>query len=77
MKRIVQAVTLGSLLFLASLAAAQYEAEPYIEGFTGVSYSLPTGFIKNDMTPGTLKATNGFGLELGAGYFIKPRVVDS
>lgn len=75
MKRIVQTVTLGSLLFLASLAAAQYEAESYIEGFVGMNYSLPTGFIKNDMTPSTLKATNGIGVELGAGYFVKPQIV--
>ena len=75
MKRIVQAVTLASLLFLASLAAAQYEAEPYIEGFVGGNYSLPTGFIKNDMTPNSLNATNGFGLELGGGYFVKPQIV--
>jgi hypothetical protein len=75
MKRIIQAVTIGSLLFLASLAAAQYEAEPYMEGFVGGNFSLPSGFIKNDITPGTLKATNGVGLELGGGYFFKPQIV--
>ncbi len=75
MKRIVQAVTIGSLLFLASLAAAQYEAAPFMEGFVGGNFSVPSGLIKNDMTPATLNATTGFGLELGAGYFVKPQIV--
>jgi hypothetical protein len=75
MKRIVQAVTMGSLLFLASLAAAQYEAEPYIEGFIGGNFTLPFGYIASDLEPTKLQATNGFGLELGGGYYFKPQII--
>lgn len=75
MKRIVQTVTIGSLLFLASLAAAQYEAEPFIEGFIGGNFTLPFGYITSDLEPNSIQATNGIGLELGAGYFFKPQIV--
>lgn len=75
MKRIVQTVTIGSLLFLASLAAAQYEAEPYIEGFIGGNFTLPFGYIANDLEPSSIQATNGFGLDLGAGHYFKPRMI--
>jgi len=75
MKRAFQSVILASLLICASMASAQYEAEPFVEGFVGPNFTLPMGYVKNDLTPDSLKATSGIGLDIGAGYYFKPTLV--
>lgn len=75
MRRAFQSILIGSLLLLSSLASAQYEAEPFIEGFVGGNYSLPTAYVKNDLVPATLNATGGIGLDLGIGYHFRPNIV--
>jgi hypothetical protein len=50
---------IASLFLLSSLAYAQYEEEPFIEGFAGGNLTLPTGHIKNDLDPDSLNAKAG------------------
>lgn len=75
MKRTIQTVVIVSLLVCSSLTLAQYEEEPYIEGFVGGNLSLPMGYISNDLIPDSLNATPGFGLDAGIGYYLKPRYI--
>ncbi|MCP4570593.1 MAG: outer membrane beta-barrel protein [FCB group bacterium] len=74
-KRIAQSLVLLALLLVSSLAQAQYEEDPYIEVFVAGNYTLPTGFIKNDMVPDSLNAKAGIGLDVGIGYYYKPKLI--
>jgi len=74
-KRAIQSVVVAALLCLSSVAYAQYEEEPFIEGFVGGNFALPTGHIKNDLEPSSLNAKSGIGLDLGMGYHFKPQIV--
>jgi hypothetical protein len=75
MKRVIQSVIIASLVLSSTLALAQYEEESYIEGFVGANYSLPMGYIKNDLEPDSLNATGGIGFDIGIGYYLKPKLV--
>lgn len=75
MKRVIQSVVILSVLLCSSLAFAQYEDEPYIEGYVGANYTLPMGYLKNDLIPDSLNAKAGIGLDLGAGYHVKNNLV--
>lgn len=75
MRRVIQSVIIVSLLLLSSLAYAQYEEDPYIEGYVGGNFSMPMGHLKNDVVPDSLNATNGFGLDIGIGYYLKPNLI--
>lgn len=74
-KRTIQSVVVAALLCLSSVAYGQYEEEPFIEGFVGGSFALPTAYMKNDLEPSSLNAKSGVGLDLGMGYHFKPQVV--
>lgn len=75
-KRIAQSLVLLALLLVSSLAQAQYdEDEPYLEVFVAGNYTLPTGFIKNDMVPDSLNAEGGIGIDVGIGYYYKPKLI--
>ncbi len=68
-KRVIQSVVVISIILMASIASAQYEEDPYIEGFIGANLTIPTGYIKNDLDPDSLNAKTGIGLDIGAGYY--------
>jgi hypothetical protein len=74
-KRMVQSVVIVSLLIGSSLAFAQYEAEPYIEGYIGADLVMPMGYIKNDLSPDGLNAKLGWGMDAGAGYYFSSSLV--
>lgn len=63
------------MFLLSSLAMAQYEDDPYIEGFIGGNISLPSGYIKSDLSPDSLNATSGLGLNLGFGYYVNSQTI--
>ena len=62
-------------LLMTSMATAQYEEEPYIEGFVGANLTLPMGHIKNDLEPDSLNAENGFGFDIGIGYYFTNHLI--
>ncbi|MFH1701437.1 MAG: hypothetical protein ABIE07_12735 [Candidatus Zixiibacteriota bacterium] len=64
-----------SFFIFSSLVLAQYEDEPYVEGFVGGNYISPSGYIKNDLEPDSLNATGGIGFNIGAGYYFKSNLV--
>ena len=74
LKHVALSVVFISLLF-ASTALAQYEEDPFIEGFVGANLTLPTGYIKNDLDPDSLNAESGFGFDLGAGYHFSNKLI--
>ena len=59
-KRISLWIVLISLL-ATSMAFAQYEDEPYIEGYLGANFTSPMSYIKNDLEPDSLNAEAGVG----------------
>ncbi|MEZ5359057.1 MAG: outer membrane beta-barrel protein [Candidatus Zixiibacteriota bacterium] len=75
MNRLFFSFVVVVFLFCSSLAFAQYEDEPYLEGYVGGNYSLPTGTLKNDMIPDSLNAKGGFGGEIGIGYYWQSNVI--
>lgn len=65
-------------VFIISMSAptfAQYEDDPFLEGFIGPNYTLPLGHLKNDLEPEGLKATSGIGFDAGIGYYYKPSLI--
>ncbi len=74
-KRLIQSMIIASLFLLSSLAYAQYEEEPFIEGFAGGNLTLPTGHIKNDLDPDSLNAKAGLGFDIGAGYYLSNKLI--
>lgn len=74
MKRVIQAVIVIGILFPASLAFGQYDEDPYMEGYVGANYTLPMGYIKNDLTPASLNAVGKLGLDIGFGYYVNPQL---
>lgn len=64
-----------SLLVFSSMALAQYDEEPFVEGFVGGNYTLPGGYMKNDLVPDSLNATGSLGFNIGGGYYFKPKLV--
>jgi hypothetical protein len=74
-KQVVQAIVMMSLLICSMPALAQYEEEPYIEGYVAVNYTLPMGHLKNDLVPDSLNATGKIGFDIGLGYYVKPKLV--
>ncbi len=75
MKRVIQSVVILTVLLCSSLAFAQYEDESYIEGYVGANYTLPMGYLKNDLIPDSLNAEAGVGFDIGAGYYVKSNMV--
>ena len=75
MNRLVISVLVVSCLVCSSLAFAQYEDDPFIEGFVGGNFTMPTGTLKNDMVPDSLNAKGSIGGELGFGYYFKTNFV--
>lgn len=69
MNRLFFSFVVVVFLFCSSVAFAQYEEEPYLEGYVGGNFTLPTGTLKNDMIPDSLNAKGGFGGEIGVGYY--------
>ena len=69
MKRLIQWAVILSVIVCFSPAFAQYEEDPYIEGYVGGNFTLPMGYMKNDLIPDSLNATSGIGLDAGAGYY--------
>ena len=53
---------------------AQYGSEPFIEGYVGANLTMPTGNLKNNLTPDSLNAKLGYGFDFGAAYYIKPQM---
>ncbi len=75
MNRLIFSTVVVVLLFCSSFAFAQYEDDPFVEGFVGANFTLPTGTLKNDMDPDSLNAGNGFGGEIGFGYYLKSNTI--
>lgn len=75
MKHMVYSVVIMSVLLCSSLAFAQYEEDPYIEGYVGANISMPMGYLKNDLMPDSLNATGKIGLDFGAGYYVKSKLI--
>jgi hypothetical protein len=75
MKRVIQAIVIMTVLAGTMPALAQYETDPYIEGYVGGNYTLPMGHIKNDLVPDSLNATAALGFNAGVGYHLKPQMV--
>ena len=73
-KNVILSVVFIALL-MTSVATAQYEEEPYIEGFVGANYTLPMGHMKDDLEPDSLNAENGFGLDIGLGYYFTSQLI--
>jgi hypothetical protein len=64
-----------SLFVFSSMAFAQYDEEPFIEGFVGGNFTMPSGYMKNDLVPDSLNATGGIGFNVGGGYYFKPNLI--
>lgn len=75
MKRVLQSVVIMSLLLGSSLAWAQYEEEPYVEGYVGINYVIPSGYIANDLDPDSINAKGGVGWDFGFGYYATSKLV--
>ncbi|MCK5126462.1 MAG: hypothetical protein KAR42_09420 [candidate division Zixibacteria bacterium] len=75
MNRLILSVMVVSLIFCSSLAFAQYEDDPYVEGFVAGNFTMPTGTLKNDMVPDSLNAKGSVGGVVGFGYYLKPKLV--
>lgn len=73
-KRVIQSTAIIALLLCVSPAMAQYGSEPFIEGFVGGNLTLPTGNLKNNLSPDSLNAKLGYGFDMGGCYYIKPQV---
>lgn len=74
-KRFIIPVAVIALFLFSSLAMAQYEDDPYIEGSIGGNYTLPSGYIKNDLSPDSINASSGLGLNLGLGYYVNSKLI--
>jgi hypothetical protein len=75
MKRMLLSVVIMSLLLSSSLVWAQYEEEPYVEGYVGLNYVFPMGYIANDLEPDSINAKSGVGWDFGFGYYATPKLV--
>lgn len=75
MKRFIPIVLVAILLSMSTPTLAQYEEEPFIEGYIGPNYTLPMGHLKNDLVPDSLNATSGIGLDAGLGYYYKSNLI--
>jgi len=74
MKRVIQSVVVMGMLLSASLAFGQYGEDPYMEGYVGANYTLPMGYMKNDLMPDSLNASGNLGFDLGLGYYVNPKL---
>jgi len=70
----MQSVAIITLLLCVSPVLAQYGSEPFIEGYVGANLTVPTGNLKNNLTPDSLNAKMGYGLDLGIAYYLKPQL---
>jgi hypothetical protein len=75
MKRVIQWAVILSVIVCFSPAFAQYEEEAYIEGYVGGNFTLPMGYMKNDLIPDSINATGGIGLDVGAGYYFNSNMI--
>lgn len=74
MKRVIQSVIVIGMLLSTSLAFGQYDDDPYMEGYVGANYTLPMGYMKNDLMPDSLNAVGNLGFDIGIGYYVNPRL---
>ena len=75
MKRVIQSLVLVAMLIAATAVQAQYEDESFIEAYIGGNYTIPNGYIKNDLVPDSLNAKGGLGLDVSVGYYMKPKLI--
>lgn len=68
-------MVLLALSLYAQPAFSQYGSESFIESFVGGNLAIPTGDLSGNLQPDSLNAGIGFGVDLGAGYYLKPKIV--
>ncbi|MEE9442960.1 MAG: hypothetical protein V3V99_09865 [candidate division Zixibacteria bacterium] len=73
-RKIFFAVVMSFFVF-SSMVLAQYEDEPYVEGFVGGNFTSPSGYMKNDLVPDSLNATGGLGFIIGGGYYFRSNLI--